>query len=378
MRIGGEKMGKVKIEDMELEQDIAPMQETLEQVEATLRQHFEIKDWQGVEIIMATAAAHFIGGEMLWLRFLGPSRSGRTELLRAVAEHPDCAEMEVLTPAAFRGGLKKGPKVLERINGKLVITKDIASILTSRKDLRTEIFGVIRGIKDGKLTSDFGSEEGHLVQEARFDWILAATSSGIEQQRQLEGLLGQRFIDLRWQPGNREGMAYRAAQNNPHLGSIRAELSVDVLSLLLRVEQEAKVRSDSLSDEDLRWIAKTADMTAILRTPVQQDRQGHILSLPEPEVGTELAQGFTRIVGGLRCLELENWKPYVQRLAWDSIPSVRVNILRSLEDKSQTVDELKDSTGIPERSIYYHLEHLELLKVVKDSDGMKELAVTLP
>ena len=116
-----------------------------------------------------------------WVEVIGTSRSGRTELLRAIAEHPDCAEMEVLTPAAFRGGLKKGPKVLERINSKLVITKDIASILTSRKDLRTELFGVLRGIKDGKLTADFGSEEGHLVQEARFDWILAATSSGIEQ-----------------------------------------------------------------------------------------------------------------------------------------------------------------------------------------------------
>ena len=87
--------------------DISPMEETLEQVKSTLRQHFEIKDWQGVDIILATAVAHYIPGEMLWLRFFGPSRSG------------------------------------------------------------------------------------------------------IEQQRQLEGLLGQRFIDLRWQPGNREEMAIR-------------------------------------------------------------------------------------------------------------------------------------------------------------------------
>jgi hypothetical protein len=198
----------------DFESDITPMEETLEQVKATLCQHFEIKDWEGVEIILATAVAHYIPGEMLWLRFIEPSRSGRTELLRAITEHPDCAEMKVLTPAALRSGFKKGPRVLDRITGKLVITKDIASMLTSRKDLKTEIFGVLRGIKDGKLTADFGSDEGHLVQEARFDWILAATSSGIEQQRQLEGLLGQRFIDLKWQPGNREEMAYQAACND--------------------------------------------------------------------------------------------------------------------------------------------------------------------
>ncbi|MEE8619213.1 MAG: hypothetical protein V3S84_03700 [Dehalococcoidales bacterium] len=135
--------------------DITPMEETLEQFKATLRQHFEIKDWEGVEIILATAVVHYIPGEMLWLRFIGPSRSGRTELLRAIAEHPDCAEIEVLTPAAFRGGFTKGPKVLERINNKLVITKDIASILTLRKDLRTQIFSVLCGIKDGRIELRF-------------------------------------------------------------------------------------------------------------------------------------------------------------------------------------------------------------------------------
>jgi len=362
--------------DFELE--VSPMEETLEQVKTTLRQHFEIKDWQGVEIILATAAAHYIYGEMLWLRFIGPSRSGRTELLRAISEHPGCAEMEVLTPAAVRGGFKKGPKVLDRIRGKLVITKDIAFILTSRKDLRTEIFGVLRGIKDGKLTADFGSDEGHLVQEAHFDWILAATTSGIEQQRQLEGLLGQRFIDLRWQPGNREEMAYRAASNNPYLSKIREELALDVLSLLFRAEEEVKNATYRLNEEDLHWIAKTADVTAILRAPVQKDRDGRIMNLPEPEVGTELAQGFSRIARGLLCLELEDWNSYINRLAWDCVPSIRVKLLKSLENNPQTVDQLEKSTRIPQRTIYYHLTELELLGVVRDNNGTKEIAIGLP
>ena len=81
-----------------------------------------------------------------------------------------------------------------------------------------------------------------------------------------------------------------------------------------------------LSEAELRWIAKAADITVVLRAPVQQDRQGRILSLPEPEVGTELAQGFSRIVSGLRCLGLEDWRPYIRRLAWDCVPSIRVQL----------------------------------------------------
>jgi hypothetical protein len=41
---------------------MTPMQETVEQVKTTLRQRFEVKDWQGVDIILATVVAHYIPG----------------------------------------------------------------------------------------------------------------------------------------------------------------------------------------------------------------------------------------------------------------------------------------------------------------------------
>ena len=63
-----------------------------------LNESFLINDWQGVDIIVAAAVAHYIPGEMLWLRFLGPSRSGKTELLRTFIGHDDvvaCTAPEV-------------------------------------------------------------------------------------------------------------------------------------------------------------------------------------------------------------------------------------------------------------------------------------------
>ena len=57
-------------------------------------------------------------------------------------------------------------------------TKDIADILTARKDARTEVFGIFRSVKDGKLTSDFGSDEGHLEQE------VAAMIAAMNKKRQ--------------------------------------------------------------------------------------------------------------------------------------------------------------------------------------------------
>ena len=156
-----------------------------------------MQDETGFTIVIASAVAHCIPGEMLWVRIYGGSRSGKTELLRAIAEHEDSAKMEVITPAAIRGGLDEGSRLLERIDGKLVITKDLASMLTSKRDLRNEVFGLMRNVKDGELVSDFGTEEGYIDQHANFDWLIATTPV-FAQYRIMEDLLGSRFIDLQW------------------------------------------------------------------------------------------------------------------------------------------------------------------------------------
>ena len=364
--------------DMVPEPVMSPMRETLEAVKSTLRRHFEIVDWEAVEIIMAAAVAHYIPGEMLWVRFLGPSRSGKTELLRPITAHDDACQMGVITAAAIRGGFKNAPKLLSRIDGKLVITTDLAALMGSRSETRKEIFGVLRNVKDGSLTSDFGSTEGHLHQTATFDWILASTVPGIENQRLMEDDLGQRFIDLRWIPGDSEAMAVGAAQNNARLPEIRAAVETDVLSLLCRAKEMPSDEHPTLSDHDVVLISRIAATTAILRTVVRQDRRGNLSSLPTSEAPTELAQDFSRMARGLLLLGVDDWRPYIERIGRDCVPSLRATLLLSLGQQGQTVDELATSTRIPARTVRNELEQLEMLEVVLDVNGTKWVLTPLP
>ena len=341
------------------EHPCSSISETLDRVKSTLRAHLEIKDWQGLEIILAVAVAHYVSGEMLWLREIGASRSGKTELLRAIASHPDCAKMEAVTPAALRGGLQGAPKLLDRIDGKLVITKDLATLLTTRKDARTEIFGLLRPIKDGELVSDFGSDEGYLSQTVKFDWIMATTPV-FEQYRQLESLLGERFIDLRWRPGKREEMAYRAGLNNPYLDSIiRPQLAADVCSLMGRAKESAT--TISLSSEEIRPISTYADKAARLRTPVQRDRYHNLTSYPEPEIGTDLTQGYCRIVQGLKLLDIEDFEPYLERLLVDAMPSLRARVYQAVTCGIKDSDKIADVTKLSKREVSYLLDDLKIL-----------------
>lgn len=334
----------------------------LQTVERFLGTHFKIVDWQAVEIIFAVAAALYIPGEMVWLRLVGASRSGKTELLRAIAEHPDSTEIEYLSPAALRGGLReKKVKLLRQLNGRRVITMDMAALLTTRKDARSEVFGLLRSVKDGRLASDFGSMEGHLLQETHFDW-LSATTPYFEQSRIMESLLGERFIDLWWIPADREEMAIQAAHNNPDLPILREILAKAVGKML----DEAKANANNIdaSQVDLDWLGKVADIAALLRTPIVKDYNGNITSTPAPEIGTDLAQGFQRIALGLQLIGISDYQPYIARLARDCMPSVRRSVLSEIVREQATAQDIATRTTLPLSTVRYHLDDLRALGVV--------------
>jgi len=297
----------------------------------TYKRNFELSDLIGFAIIVAVAVAHSIPGEMLWLRDYGASRSGKTELLRAIATHPDCTEMENITPAAIRGGLDTGHRLLERINGKLVITKDLAAILTTRRETRNEIFGLLRSLKDGSLTSDFGTEEGYLYQEVKFDWIIATTPV-FAQYRQMEDLLGARYIDLNWEAPSREQMTARALENNPDLPNIREQVAKAVRRLIDRCKDMQEAYPAELTASEKELIIDWADLTALFRSPVARDKYHKVRFNPEPEVGTDLAQGFQRIAKALKIL---NWNvaACIARLCRDSIPYNRRQLLLKLMEE---------------------------------------------
>ncbi len=315
---------------------------TLSSFFQVLEQYFEVKDRIGFTIVLATAIAHHVPGEMLWMRIYGASRSGKTALLKAIAEHESSVEMEAITPASIRGGLKGGHRLLERINGKLVITKDFATILTARREIRTETFGLLRNVKDGQLTADFGTEEGYIEQKVKFDWLIGTTPV-FAQYRQMEDLLGARYVDLHWQTGKREEMAFLAAQNNPKMAEVRIAIACEVIDLIDKARLRQQMVPETLGEEDIRFISDWADLTAWLRTPVARDFQHRIKFHSEPEVGTDLAQSFTRIAIGLKLLDEDNYEPYIARLAHDSIPYSRRQVIRELLEGA--TEDFVESTG---------------------------------
>jgi hypothetical protein len=162
-------------------------------------------------------------------------------------------------------------------------------------------------------------------------------------------------------------MALQAVTNNPELPEIREELSSSVCVLMNKAKQYASEYDFTVPERVRGILAQYADSVALSRSPVIRDIKGNIAMMPKPEVGTSLAQDFSRVYSGLKLLGIIKALPYIARLAWDCIPSMRAIILRNLKDEPKTVLKLEEITRLPKSSIYYHIKDLQLLGVIHDT-----------
>jgi hypothetical protein len=320
--------------------------------------NFEIDDSQAVDIIIAVAMTHKLRtNEMLWLRIIGASGTGKTELLRVFASQTNyCTQIESFTAGSIQRGYKFNKKsdnqipLLERINGSLVITKEFAALLTKNPEDQNKIFGLLRSVHDGELDSDFGSEEGHLKQVSKFDWIIGTTQF-VDRQRQLEYLLGSRFIDLRWgSPIQRSVAIDRAIGNDGSLDIIRKRLADSMANVISSVRMAENVRWD--------YISTLANIASIMRTPVERDKYNHdIVDIPEAELGTRIGQSLSRIGRGLVSIgvDVADVKPYIDRMVFDSMTKIRSQIIKlwmeGLTKQNEIAARLELSPGTISRTI---------------------------
>ncbi len=117
-------------------------------------------------------------------------------------------------------------------------------------------------------------------------------------------------------------------------------------------------------------LADVADVVSWARSPVIRGRGGEVLSVPKPELGTDMAQGFVRIAAGLSLLGITDPLPYIVRLARDSIPDGRREVLMAVAGGVRGKAAIAEASGLPERTAARHLEDLQLLRIVGKSGAV--------
>jgi hypothetical protein len=285
-------------------------------------------------------AANRIDGEPAWLVLVGPSSSGKTVLLEQflalnhVEALSDLTLAGLLTDPGSRGQGTGG--VLNRLGpaGGIIIIKDMSWLFAARTESEGRIIPAMREVHDGSMSRAMGSRGGRTIEwpgdgrRAKLG-LLAAATDVIDLHAGLVNAMGPRMIFARMPKPDHRAVITAAARNVGRADEMRAAFAAATVELFDALDPSRVAQPDGVVDEALRDIS---EFVAIARSPVQRDRNGRIVLVGEPEVGSRLYQGLAQQRRGLIALGCDAQRAHAvaRRMGMDSIPALHRHIVDHL------------------------------------------------
>ncbi|KKN52372.1 hypothetical protein LCGC14_0612890 [marine sediment metagenome] len=259
------------------------------------------------DIFFATIVANIMTkGRPVWLLFIGPPGCGKTLPMMALKYAP-----YVYMSSAFRSsalisgwGMRGGEdmSLIPKLDGKVLLVKDMSSLLSQHKEVVSEVLSLLRDAYDGSCSKPFGTGVTR-TYTSRFGFI-GATTPDIDAYWSLNVRLGERFLRYRCRATPEE--IYEKI--DCALASITDEDSVDLdlentcmgfLKHLLGTYGEENT-SGTLKLSRQKEIGRLAQLGAILRTVVSRSPYGQeVLVIPEWEEATRYAKQLAKMAMSL-------------------------------------------------------------------------------
>jgi DNA-binding MarR family transcriptional regulator len=339
---------------------------SLASVEAAFRRYLHLPDATPLHVVLATLVANRMEeGEPVWLVILGGSSRGKTELLIALAGLEGVRVIGALTPAALLSGTPPKDRqegatggILRELGSEgVLVVKDFGAILSLPHETRSQVLQGMRDIYDGRYTRDIGAGGGRKLEwEGRLGLIAGATSA-LDYAHAVLSALGERWLTLRIVAGSERDQS-RLARASADTGRMRAELQDVVTDYVSHV---GIPELHAVADEVGNLLDSLAILACFARSPVERDRYTReLLLVHQPEGPARMVRQLHKLYVCLEALGADAL-PVVGRLAFDSIPSPRREVLLHMlegEDASTLTADVATALDLPTRSAERALEEL--------------------
>jgi hypothetical protein len=325
------------------------------------------------DIFFATLMANLkTSGRPVWMFLVGPPGCGKTLPMMTVQNSPFVYVTSAFRPAALISGwgMNGGEDVslIPKLNGKILLVKDMSSLLSQNKDAVAEILGLLRDAYDGSCAKAFGTG----VQReyvSRFGFI-GATTPEIDANWSVNTRLGERFLRYR-------------IKTPPH----QIYQKIESALAHLMIEDDTELKLEEICMGYLKYlmrkdgvfpplamperIGRLAQLGAILRTAVSRAAFGNqVMVIPEWEEATRFAKQLAKMALALAYIrdkssngeeEFEDIKALVR----DGIDG-RMQKLLSLifEFPDLPASDLANHMHLPSWTVRQLLQDLEILRII--------------
>jgi hypothetical protein len=188
-------------------------QRSLDLLCAQLGKRFYKPDWQAIRITLGAIQAHYLHiGDPAWLFIVAPPGSGKTTMsIMGASDLKQVVLLGDLSENTFLSGFygHKQPGLLEKTGESkkkgttyttsgdlIVLVKDFTTVLSMRREKRGAILSQLREIHDGMFKRDFGTGDTKIWRGQAT--VIAAVTPVLDRYYSIFGVLGERFLQLRW------------------------------------------------------------------------------------------------------------------------------------------------------------------------------------
>jgi hypothetical protein len=204
----------------------------------------------------------------VWLLVEGNPSSGKTEAVFTLKGVDSVFALDTLTENSFLSGYveepvtgrkqkpKKKPQLLDSLDGKTVVIKDMTTLLSGRDDKVKKILGELQSIYDGEYAKATGTV-GVLRSKSVFSMIACVTPAAIRSHQRYMSMIGGRFLCFRLPPltsiERQHGFerSWQEGQREQNLRALRASIGQHVGELLkapINLEPESPEMQGALND----------------------------------------------------------------------------------------------------------------------------------
>jgi len=334
---------KVKKPDLDSDVEIPSIQE----VEKIFNKWFKIKPGDmSLDILIGSCFANRLPGEPVWIYFVGAPGSRKTAMLLTLNKSKLIETVSTLTPAALISGMRtfgsEDPSLIPKLNGRILVIKDVTTMLSSNSNIRDEIFGMLRDAYDGYIEKIFGN--GLKKSYASSFGVIGAVTPAIDGYQSHQSILGERFLKYRMERESIQSefdIIKKAVDNAGMENQMNSELQDVIFRLLAKPIPEKEIPFEN--DDIQRRLIYMGMFVAKLRGSINMNiytREQQ--SLPIQEVGTRISKALTKLAKAVSILrdhksigeyELERCK----RVAVDTCPDRVEMIIRFMYKKREAI-----------------------------------------
>ena len=239
---------------------------------------------------MASIYSINIDGEQLWLKILGPPGCGKTRIAKAVSASDHVLSLSTFTGlfSGWSDGDDSDAGLIPHLKGRSLIVKDADALL--RQPNIEKIMSELRDFYDKDSSVRYGNRRHFTYQDIRSTFIMLGTQV---LRRTDQSFLGERTLTIEMDvlPSDKEAISRKMMERSlaVALGHTDNPESKIMSSMKGWVNHLRDTKLDcNLPPDFQELIFRLCNLTALLRTQVDRDFRGHLLSPAMPELPTRL------------------------------------------------------------------------------------------